>query len=226
MMKLNNIQKTYQTGEISVPVLHGIDLEIQDGEFVAIMGPSGSGKSTLMNIIGFLDGPTAGSYELNDQQISTFKENQLAALRNKHIGFVFQQFFLLPRQNAIKNVEAPLVYADVKKKERQARAHEMLEKVGLAERAKHLPNELSGGQKQRVCIARALVNDPAIILADEPTGALDSKTSEQIMQLFVELNKEGKTIIVVTHEEEVAAYAERVIFLRDGIIEEDRRAHL
>jgi putative ABC transport system ATP-binding protein len=223
MMKLSNIEKTYHTGKIAVPVLHDIDLTIETGEFVAIMGPSGSGKSTLMNIIGFLDAPTSGLYELNEEKIHTFKEKKLAELRNRYIGFVFQQFFLLPRQNALQNVEAPLVYADVKKSERKEKALEMLGKVGLDDRAKHKPNELSGGQKQRVCIARALVNDPAIILADEPTGALDTKTGAQIMDLFVQLNLEGKTVIVVTHEEEVAAYADRIIYLRDGVIHEDRR---
>lgn len=209
---------------MEVPVLHDIDLEIADGEFVAIMGPSGSGKSTLMNIIGFLDSPTSGMYELNDEQIDTFRENKLAELRNENIGFVFQQFFLLPRQNALKNVATPLIYANKSRKEREAKAEVMLERVGLADRAHHLPNELSGGQKQRVCIARALVNEPEIILADEPTGALDTKTGQQIMDLFKQLNEEGKTVIVVTHEEEVAAYADRIIFLRDGEIVEDRRS--
>ncbi|MEI3613437.1 ABC transporter ATP-binding protein [Pseudogracilibacillus sp. SO30301A] len=223
MMKLSNISKIYKSGKLEVPVLHDINLEIADGEFIAIMGPSGSGKSTLMNIIGFLDSPTSGDYELNGEKITAFHENQLARLRNKHIGFVFQQFFLLPRLNAIKNVEAPLVYADIKKRERIIRAEEMLAKVGLADRTRHLPNELSGGQKQRVCIARALVNDPEVILADEPTGALDSKTGLQIMELFTQLNEEGKTVIVVTHEEEIAAYANRTIFLRDGVITEERR---
>lgn len=223
MMKLSNIKKIYGNGKLEVPVLHDINLEIEAGEFIAIMGPSGSGKSTLMNIIGFLDSPSSGTYELNEEKINAFHEDKLANLRNRHVGFVFQQFFLLPRQNALKNVEAPLVYADVPKKERIERAEEMLDKVGLRDRVKHLPNELSGGQKQRVCIARALVNDPEIILADEPTGALDSKTGAQVMELFVQLNKEGKTIIVVTHEEEIAAYAKRIIFLRDGVITEDRR---
>lgn len=223
MMKLSNISKIYKSGKLEVPVLHDINLEIDDGEFIAIMGPSGSGKSTLMNIIGFLDSPTSGDYELNGEKITAFHENQLAGLRNKHIGFVFQQFFLLPRLNAIKNVEAPLVYADIKKRERVMRAEEMLAKVGLADRTRHLPNELSGGQKQRVCIARALVNNPEVILADEPTGALDSKTGLQIMELFTQLNEEGKTVIVVTHEEEIAAYANRTIFLRDGVITEERR---
>lgn len=223
MMKLSKINKTYQTGKLEVPVLHDINLEIKDGEFIAIMGPSGSGKSTLMNIIGFLDTPTSGTYELNEEKINAFHEDQLANLRNRHIGFVFQQFFLLPRLNALKNVEAPLIYANVPKKERIEQAEAMLEKVGLGDRITHLPNELSGGQKQRVCIARALVNDPEVILADEPTGALDSKTGAQVMELFVALNQEGKTIIVVTHEEEIAAYANRIIFLRDGEITEDRR---
>lgn len=223
MMSLSDIKKVYGSGSLKVPVLHGIDLEIEDGEFVAIMGPSGSGKSTLMNIIGFLDHSTTGTYELNGEKIGSVKENKLAKLRNEHVGFVFQQFFLLPRSNAIKNVATPLAYANVPKRERTERAKKMLEKVGLEDRMGHLPNELSGGQKQRVAIARALVNDPTIILADEPTGALDSKTSAQIMELLVELNKEGKTVIIVTHEEEIAAYTNRVITLRDGLITDDRR---
>ena len=222
-MKLSKIRKTYESGKLKVPVLHDIDLEIEDGEFIAIMGPSGSGKSTLMNIIGFLDPPSAGTYELNGETINGFHENKLASLRNKHIGFVFQQFFLFPKQNAVKNVEAPLMYAGISKKERTKRALEMLELVGLSDRASHLPNELSGGQKQRVCIARALVNDPDIIMADEPTGALDTKTGQQIMELLTGLNEEGKTIIIVTHEEEIAAYAKRIIYIRDGVITEDRR---
>jgi len=221
-MKLNNIKKVYGSGALKIPVLHGIDLEIEDGEFVAIMGPSGSGKSTLMNIIGFLDYATEGSYELNGVKTDTVKENKLAQLRNEHVGFVFQQFFLLPRLNAQKNVETTLVYAGVSKKERTERSKQMLEKVGLADRMTHLPSELSGGQKQRVAIARALVNNPSIILADEPTGALDSKTSAQIMKLLVELNNEGKTVIIVTHEEEIAAYTKRVITLKDGMVTDDR----
>lgn len=225
-MKLSNITKVYGNGTLKVPVLHGIDLEIEDGEFVAIMGPSGSGKSTLMNLIGFLDYATEGSYELNGVKIGTVKENKLAQLRNEHVGFVFQQFFLLPRLNAQKNVESTLIYAGVSKKERTERAIQMLEKVGLADRMGHLPSELSGGQKQRVAIARALVNNPTIILADEPTGALDSKTSAQIMKLLVELNEEGKTVIIVTHEEEIAAYTKRVITLKDGMITDDRRQTL
>lgn len=222
-MKLSEITKVYGNGSLQVPVLHGIDLDVEDGEFIAIMGPSGSGKSTLMNIIGFLDYPTTGSFELNGENISSAKEKQLANLRNKHIGFVFQQFFLLPRLNAVKNVEAPLIYAGVPKRERTERAKQMLEKVGLGDRVKHLPNQLSGGQKQRVAIARALVNNPTLILADEPTGALDSKTSSQIMELLVQLNKEGKTVIIVTHEEEIAAYTDRIITLKDGKIIDDRR---
>lgn len=206
-----------------VPVLHGIDLEIEEGEFIAIMGPSGSGKTTLMNIIGFLDTPSSGNYELNSEQTGRVKQRELARLRNEHIGFVFQQFFLMPRLNALKNVESPLIYAGVPKRERRERARQMLEKVGLSDRMTHLPNELSGGQKQRVAIARALVNHPSIILADEPTGALDSKTSEQIMKLLVELNEEGRTVIIVTHEEEVASYTNRIITLHDGLITDDRR---
>lgn len=222
-MKLSDIKKVYGSGSLEVPVLHGINLQIEEGEFIAIMGPSGSGKSTLMNIIGFLDYPSAGTYQLNGKKVNSIKENQLAELRNKHVGFVFQQFFLLPRQNAWKNVESPLIYAAIPRRERINRAKEMLAKVGLEDRVNHLPNELSGGQKQRVCIARALVNNPEVILADEPTGALDSKTSEQIMELLVQLNKEGKTVIIVTHEEEIAAYASRVITLKDGMITDDRR---
>ena len=222
-MKLTNITKVYGSGELRVPVLHGIDLTITDGEFVAIMGPSGSGKSTLMNIIGFLDKQTEGTYFLHGNDVGSTKEKDLAKLRNEHIGFVFQQFFLLPRLNAQKNVETPLIYAGVSKKERAERAKELLDKVGLAERMGHLPSELSGGQKQRVAIARALVNNPSIILADEPTGALDSKTGVQIMELLTALNQEGKTVIIVTHEEEIAAYTDRIIVLRDGLIVEDKK---
>ncbi|MBS4213196.1 MULTISPECIES: ABC transporter ATP-binding protein [Neobacillus] len=222
MMKLNKITKVYGKGSLEVPVLHGIDLTIEDGEFIAIMGPSGSGKSTLMNIIGFLDYPTSGTYELNGEVISSAKESILAKLRNEHIGFVFQQFFMFPRDNALKNVASPLIYAGISKRERTERAKQLLTKVGLEDRMKHLPSELSGGQKQRVAIARALVNNPTIILADEPTGALDSKTSAQIMKLFTQLNEEGKTVIIVTHEEEIAAYAKRIITIKDGMITDDR----
>ncbi|MDF2855186.1 MAG: macrolide transporter ATP-binding protein [Neobacillus sp.] len=223
LMKLSEITKVYRNGSLEVPVLHGINLTIEDGEFVAIMGPSGSGKSTLMNIIGFLDYPSEGEFVLNDEKIGVAKEKKLAKLRNEHVGFVFQQFFLLPKFNALINVESPLIYAGVSKRERTERAKSMLEKVGLADRMKHLPSELSGGQKQRVAIARALVNNPSIILADEPTGALDSQTSKQIMELLVQLNQEGKTVIIVTHEEEIAAYTKRIITLRDGLITNDRR---
>lgn len=206
-----------------MPVLHGIDLTIEDGESVAIMGPSGSGKSTLMNVIGLLDTPSSGEFFFNDEDISKASEARLTKLRNQHIGFVFQHFHLLPRFSALKNVETPLIYAGVSKRERIRRAKEMLEKVGLGDRIDHLPNQLSGGQKQRVALARALVNQPEVILADEPTGALDSKTSGQIMELLVQLNKEGKTVIIVTHEEEIAKYMKRIVVLRDGVIVEERR---
>lgn len=223
MLKLNNVKKVYKTGALEVPVLHGIDLTIEDGESVAIMGPSGSGKSTLMNVIGLLDTPSSGEFFFNDEDISKASEARLTKLRNQHIGFVFQHFHLLPRFSALKNVETPLIYAGVSKRERIRRAKEMLEKVGLGDRIDHLPNQLSGGQKQRVAIARALVNQPEMILADEPTGALDSKTSGQIMELLVQLNKEGKTVIIVTHEEEIAKYMKRIVVLRDGVIVEERR---
>ncbi|WP_347551003.1 ABC transporter ATP-binding protein [Pseudalkalibacillus hwajinpoensis] len=218
MIQLDQIIKSYTLGKENINVLKGISLDIKKGEFVAIMGPSGSGKSTLMNIIGCLDRPTSGSYYLNEEDVSQHRDHELAKVRNQSIGFVFQQFQLLPRLNALKNVELPMVYAGALKKEREERARDALTKVGLQDRVDHLPNELSGGQKQRVAIARALVNDPSLILADEPTGALDTVTSVAIMDLFVELNKEGTTIIVVTHEPEVAAYASRVIYVRDGLL--------
>ncbi|WP_377889846.1 ABC transporter ATP-binding protein [Alkalihalobacillus sp. R86527] len=218
MIELEKIVKSYTLGKETVEVLKGITTTIEKGEFVAIMGPSGSGKSTLMNIIGCLDRPTSGSYYLEGEDVSTHSDPELAKVRNKSIGFVFQQFQLLPRLTALKNVELPMVYAGAAKKEREERASDSLTRVGLRDRMGHLPNELSGGQKQRVAIARALVNDPSLILADEPTGALDTATSVAIMELFVELNKEGTTIIVVTHEPEVAAYANRVIYVRDGLL--------
>ena len=222
MIQLESITKTYQVGTEKVDVLKNIDLTIEDGEFVAIMGPSGSGKSTLMNIIGFLDRPTRGNYFLDGKEIVDMQDHELARIRNQTIGFVFQQFHLLPRLTALKNVELPMIYAGVKKQERMIRAREALEKVGLSERMDYLPNKLSGGQKQRVAIARAIVNEPQVILADEPTGALDSKTSKQIMELFTMLNKEeGTTIVVVTHEQGVAAYADRIIYVRDGTIIQD-----
>lgn len=223
LIKLTTINKSYKNGDQELRVLKDIDLEVEEGEFLAIMGPSGSGKSTLMNIIGLLDRSSSGNYWLEGEEVSQLTEKKLAQVRNDQIGFVFQQFFLLAKLNALQNVELPLIYAGVPAAKRKELAKQYLEKVELAERMEHLPSELSGGQKQRVAIARALVNSPAIILADEPTGALDTKTGEQIMELLTELNREGKTIIMVTHEPEIAAYAKRKIVLRDGVITEDTR---
>ena len=223
LIKLTNINKSYRNGDQELRVLKDIDLEVEEGEFLAIMGPSGSGKSTLMNIIGLLDRSSSGNYWLEGEEVSQLSEKKLASVRNDQIGFVFQQFFLLSKLNALQNVELPLIYAGVPSAKRKKLAKQYLEKVELAERMTHLPSELSGGQKQRVAIARALVNTPAIILAAEPTGALDTKTGQQIMELLIELNNEGKTIIMVTHEPEIAAYAKRTIVLRDGVITEDRR---
>ncbi|WP_228307492.1 ABC transporter ATP-binding protein [Priestia sp. J2] len=216
MIELVNIHKSYHLGKEEVPILKDINLKIYDGEFVAIMGPSGSGKSTLMNIIGCLDRASSGSYLLNEQEISTYSDEELAKVRNIHIGFVFQQFQLLPRLTAVENVELPMVYAGVSRKERRARAEAALEKVGLSERMKHLPSELSGGQKQRVAIARSIVNNPTLILADEPTGALDTNTSADIMEQFSKLNADGTTVVVITHEPEVAEYTSRTVIVRDG----------
>lgn len=221
LIQLSDVVKSYSNGDQELNVLKGIDLTVYEGEFVAIMGPSGSGKSTLMNIIGLLDKPTSGDYSLNGTQVEELKEKQLAKVRNQEIGFVFQQFFLLSKLSALQNVELPLVYAGVNWSKRRQLAKQFLEKVELSERMKHLPSELSGGQKQRVAIARALVNNPSIILADEPTGALDTKTSDQIMQLLTELNREGKTIVMVTHEPEIADFATRKIVIRDGEITRD-----
>lgn len=221
IIELKDIIKDYYVGSITVNALKGINLNICKNEYVAIMGPSGSGKSTLMNIIGCLDSLTSGQYELNGTDVSFMSDNELAEIRNKEIGFVFQTFNLLPRYTAFENVVLTLVYAGVSSKERQKRAQEVIESVGLTDRAHHKPNELSGGQRQRVAVARALVNKPSIILADEPTGNLDTKTSIEIMTLFEEIYKKGNTIILVTHEEDIALYARRIVRLRDGLIESD-----
>ena len=221
LIDLRNINKTYRNGDQELKVLKNINLTVEEGEFVAIMGPSGSGKSTLMNIIGMLDRPTTGEYFLGNEDVANLGDKKLAKVRNNQIGFVFQQFFLLSKLNALQNVELPLIYAGVSQGSRKNLAKQYLEKVDLGTRMTHLPSELSGGQKQRVAIARALVNNPSIILADEPTGALDTKTGEQIMELLTELNAEGKTIIMVTHEPEIAAYAKRQIVIRDGLISSD-----
>lgn len=223
LIELKHIYKSYKNGDQELQVLKDISLEVEEGEFVAIMGPSGSGKSTLMNTIGMLDTPTSGEYYLEGEEVAGLSEKKLARVRNNQIGFVFQQFFLLSKLNALQNVELPLIYAGVAPSKRKKLAQEFLEKVELGERMHHLPSELSGGQKQRVAIARALVNNPSIILADEPTGALDTKTGDQIMEFLTELNAEGRTIIMVTHEPEIAAYAKRQIVIRDGVISSDSK---
>ncbi|WP_179005917.1 ABC transporter ATP-binding protein [Winogradskyella forsetii] len=221
VIEIRNIIRDFKLGQEIVHVLKGIDLDIKRGEYVAIMGPSGSGKSTLMNLLGCLDTPTAGSYNLNGNDVSQMTDDELADIRNTEIGFVFQTFNLLPRTTALDNVALPMVYAGASKKEREERASQVLTDVGLADRMDHKPNQLSGGQRQRVAVGRALVNKPSIILADEPTGNLDSKTGTEIMALFDEIHKSGNTVIMVTHEEEIAAHAKRVIRLRDGVIESD-----
>ncbi|MFL2581028.1 MAG: ABC transporter ATP-binding protein [Schleiferiaceae bacterium] len=221
VIDLKNIIRNFQLGSQTVHVLKDIDLTIKKGEYVALMGPSGSGKSTLMNLLGCLDTPTSGSYMIANRDVSKMNDNQLADVRNKEIGFVFQTFNLIPRQTALQNVALPLVYAGEKKEKRISRAKKVLDEVGLSDRITHKPNQLSGGQRQRVAIARALVNSPSIILADEPTGNLDSTTSNEIMKLFEEIHKNGNTLIIVTHEEEIAQHANRIIRLKDGKIESD-----
>ena len=222
MLKLEHIEKAYQQGKNTIPVLHDITFHVAHGEFVAIMGPSGSGKSTLMNLIGLLDTPTSGSYFFDGTEVSRCSENMLSQIRNEKIGFVFQNFNLLPRQSALENAALPLLYAGVKPKVRRERAREALEKVGLSDRVSFLPTQLSGGQKQRVAIARAMINHPKLLLADEPTGALDTASGEQVMELFHELHKTGVTIVMITHELEIAQHAERILTSRDGRLGEEQ----
>lgn len=221
IIQLHQITRDFPLGGQTVKVLKGIDLSLEHGQYLALMGPSGSGKSTLMNLLGCLDTPTGGRYELNGTDVSSLNDNELADIRNKEIGFVFQTFNLLPRSTALENVSLPLVYAGLGKEARRARAEEVLQQVGLSDRMDHRPNQLSGGQRQRVAVARALVNKPSIILADEPTGNLDSKTSVEIMRLLDDIHELGNTIILVTHEEDIAQHARRIIRLRDGVIESD-----
>ena len=221
LIQITNIKRDFQLGNETINVLKGIDLQINKGEYVALMGPSGSGKSTLMNLLGCLDTPTSGTYILNGNDVSQMHDDDLAEIRNKEIGFVFQTFNLLPRTTALDNVALPMIYAGYSKTDRNIRATEVLKQVGLDDRMDHQPNQLSGGQRQRVAVARALVNKPSIILADEPTGNLDSKTSEEIMKLFGDIHAAGNTVILVTHEEDIAKYAHRIIRLRDGMIESD-----
>lgn len=223
IISLTNISRKFQIGNETVNAIKSVSLQINKNEYVALMGPSGSGKSTLMNILGCLDTPSGGSYVLNGTDVSKLEDNELADIRNKEIGFVFQTFNLLPKSTALENVTLPLIYAGKNKSERHQRAMEVLDQVGLANRVRHKPNELSGGQRQRVAVARALVNHPAIILADEPTGNLDSKTSMEIMGLFQQIHKKGNTIILVTHEEDIARYAQRIIRLKDGLVESDEK---
>ena len=222
LIDIRNITKTYRMGEEDVHALRGVSVSVEKGEYIAIMGPSGSGKSTLMNLIGCLDTPTEGSYLLNSQEVARMTDDELAEIRNREIGFVFQTFNLLPRTSAVAQVELPLIYAGVSKKERHDRAIEALKAVGLGDRMTHQPSELSGGQRQRVAVARALINRPSLILADEPTGNLDSKTGADIMALFDKLNREGNTIVVVTHEEDIANHSRRIVRLLDGLVLDDR----
>jgi len=223
LIEVRELMKVYKMGDIEVHALRGMDLGVEKGEFVAIMGPSGSGKSTLMDILGCLAKPTSGSYKLEAEEVARLSQNRLAAIRNRKIGFVFQSYNLLPRTSALRNVELPLIYARVPRRERRQRALAALEMVGLADRIHHRPNELSGGQQQRVAIARALVNRPSIFFADEPTGNLDTKSGEEVMSVFQQLSEAGNTIIMVTHENNIAAYSKRIIQLRDGMIELDKR---
>jgi putative ABC transport system ATP-binding protein len=223
ILDLVEITKIYQMGEVEVAALKGISLRVDAGEMVAIMGASGSGKSTMLNVIGTLDRPTAGRYFLDGEAVETLDEEELSSLRNRKIGFVFQSFNLLPRDTALENVELPMVYAHVRIADRKRRAEQALRRVGLGDRMDHLPNQLSGGQQQRVSIARALVNDPVLLLADEPTGALDSATTQQVMELFVDLHRQGMTIVVVTHDPNIARFAERVVTFKDGLIVSDER---
>lgn len=218
IIEIRNLKKTYWNGHVAIPAVRGVSLHIQEGEFLALMGPSGSGKSTLMNLLAFLDHPTSGTYHFGGENIEDFHSDYLASLRNATIGFIFQQFHLLPRTNALENVRLPLMYAGVKKREQRERAFQALERVGLHDRIYHKPNELSGGQQQRVSIARALVNNPKVLFCDEPTGNLDSKTADEIMTILSELHAEGKTIIMVTHAKGIADYAQRTIHMKDGLI--------
>ncbi|RPG81050.1 MAG: ABC transporter ATP-binding protein [Crocinitomicaceae bacterium TMED114] len=223
LIQVRDVWKTYQVGEQQVHALRGLSMEIGQGEYTALMGPSGSGKSTLMNMLGCLDTPTSGRYHLAGEDVGTLDDNALADIRNRRIGFVFQTFNLMPRYTALENVALPLVYASASKADREARAREVLEQVGLGDRMDHRPNELSGGQRQRVAVARALVNRPDLLLADEPTGNLDTKTSVEIMALFDEIHAAGNTVVLVTHEEDIAAYARRVVRLRDGVVAADEQ---